>query len=94
MQILLDECVPRPLKRELADYEICIVIEMGWAGKKNGQLLRLMNQEGFAVLLTTDQNLRYEQNLEQAGVTVIVLVARSNRLPDLVPLIPDVRNAL
>jgi rRNA-processing protein FCF1 len=63
-------------------------------GKKNGQLLRLMNQEGFAVLLTTDQNLRYEQNLEQAGVTVIVLVARSNRLPDLVPLIPDVRNAL
>lgn len=94
MRILLDECAPRPLKRELADYEIRTVVEMGWSGKKNGELLRLMNQEGFTILLTTDQNLRYQQNLEQAGVAVVVLVARSNRLPDLVPLIPDVRNVL
>lgn len=94
MRILLDECVPRPLKRELADYEIRTVVEMGWSGKKNGELLRLMNQEGFTTLLTTDQNLRYQQNLEQAGVAVIVLVARTNRLPDLVPLIPDVCSVL
>ncbi|PZV16371.1 MAG: hypothetical protein DCF21_10610 [Leptolyngbya sp.] len=94
MRILLDECAPRPLKRELADYEICTVVEMGWSGKKNGELLRLMNQDGFTILLTTDQNLRYQQNLEQAGVAVIVLVAQSNRLPDLVPLIPDVRSVL
>lgn len=94
MRILLDECAPRPLKRELADYEIRTVVEMGWSGKKNGELLRLMSQEGFTVLLTTDQNLRYQQNLQQAGVAVIVLVAPSNRLPDLVPLIPDVRNVL
>lgn len=94
MRILLDECVPRPLKRELADYEIRTVIEMGWAGKKNGDLLRLMSQEGFTILLTTDQNLRYQQNLQQAGVAVVVLVAPSNRLPDLVPLIPDVYNVL
>jgi hypothetical protein len=94
MRILLDECVPRPLKRELADYEIRTVVEMGWSGKKNGELLRLMNQEGFTILLTTDQNLRYQQNLEQAGVAVIVLVALSNRLPDLVPLISDVRSVL
>jgi hypothetical protein len=94
MRILLDECAPRPLKRELADYEICTVVEMGWSGKKNGELLRLMNQDGFTILLTPDQNLRYQQNLEQAGVAVIVLVAQSNRLPDLVPLIPDVRSVL
>jgi len=94
MRILLDECAPRPLKRELADYEIRTVVEMGWSGKKNGELLRLMSQEGFTVLLTTDQNLRYQQNLEQAGVAVIVLVARSNRLPDLVSLLPDVCNVL
>lgn len=79
MRILLDECVPRPLKRELADYGIRTVVEMGWSGKKNGELLRLMNQEGFTLLLTTDQNLRYQQNLEQAGVAVVVLVAHSNR---------------
>ncbi|MEG4576513.1 hypothetical protein QUA56_28130 [Microcoleus sp. N3A4] len=94
MRILLDECAPRPLKRELADYEIRTVVEMGWSGKKNGELLQLMSQEGFTILLTTDQNLRYQQNLQQAGVAVIVLVASSNRLPDLLPLIPNARNVL
>lgn len=94
MRILLDECVPRPLKREFTDYEIRTVVEMGWSGKKNGELLQLMDQESFTVLLTTDQNLRYQQNLQQAGVAVVVLVAPSNRLTDLVPLIPSVRSVL
>lgn len=94
MQILLDECVPKPLKRELTDYDIRTVVEMGWSGKKNGELLQLMSQAGFTILLTTDQNLRYQQNLQQAGVAVVVMVAPSNRLPDLVPLIPSVRAAL
>ncbi|MEO6861837.1 MAG: DUF5615 family PIN-like protein [Microcoleus sp.] len=94
MRLLLDECVPRPLKRELRDYEVKTVVEMGWAGKKNGELLKLMMQERFTILLTTDQNLRYQQNLQQAGVAVIVMVAPSNRLPDLVPLIPSVCSAL
>nr|WP_289501336.1 hypothetical protein [Gloeocapsopsis sp. IPPAS B-1203] len=67
---------------------------MGWSGKKNGELLQLMVQEGFTTLLTTDQNLRYQQNLLQAGVAVVVLIAPSNRLPDLIPLIPDVCNVL
>lgn len=53
-----------------------------------------MSQEGFTILLTTDQNLRYQQNLQQAGVAVVVLVVSSNRLPDLLPLIPDARNVL
>lgn len=94
MRILLDECVPRPLKRELSDYEIRMVVEMGWSGKKNGELLQLLSQEDFTILLTTDQNLRYQQNLQQAGVAVVILVARSNRLFDLVPLIPESRNVL
>jgi hypothetical protein len=94
MRILLDECAPQPLKRELEDYEIRTVVEMGWSGKKNGELLRLMNQEGFTILISTDQNLRYQQNLQQAGVAVVILVARSNRLPDLLPLMPDTRNVL
>jgi hypothetical protein len=78
MRILLDECAPRPLKRELADYDIRTVVEMGWSGKKNGEWLLLMSQEGFTILLTTDQNLRYQQNLQQAGVAVVVIVASSN----------------
>ena len=94
MQILLDECVPRPLKREFSDYDVRTVVEMGWSGKKNGELLQLMAQAGITILLTADRNLRYQQNLQQAGVAVVVLIAPSNRLPDLVPLIPDVRNRL
>lgn len=88
MRILLDECVPRPLKRELSNYQVQTVVEMGWTGKKNGELLRLIAQESFTILLTTDQNLRYQQNLQEAGVAVIVLVAKKNRLSDLIPLIP------
>lgn len=53
-----------------------------------------MAQEGFTILLTTDQNLRYQQNLQQAGVAVVVLVVPSNRLPDLLSFIPDARNVL
>ena len=94
MQILLDECAPRPLKRELADYKVRTVVEMGWSGKKNGELLKLMSQEGFTILLTTDQNLRYQQNLQQAGVAVVVLVASSNKLSDLLPLMPNARSVL
>jgi hypothetical protein len=94
MRILLDECAPRPLKREFLDYEIRTVVEMGWAGKKNGELLQLMRQEGFTILLTTDQNLCCQQNLQEAGVAVVVLVALSNKLSDLLPLISDARSVL
>jgi hypothetical protein len=94
MRILLDECAPRPLKRQLVEYDIKTVVEMGWSGKKNGELLQLMSQEGFTILLTTDQNLPYQQNLQQAGVAVVVLVAQSNKLADLLPLLPDARKVL
>jgi hypothetical protein len=94
MRILLDECVPRPLKREFADYAIRTVVEMGWAGTKNGKLLKLMMEENFTILLTTDQNLRHQQNLEEAGVAIVVMVAQTNRLPDLIPLVPNVYAAL
>jgi hypothetical protein len=94
MRILLDECAPRRLKREFADYAIRTVVEMGWSGKKNGELLKLMQQEKFTALLTTDQNLRYQQNLSQAGVAIVVLVATTNKLIDLLPLVPEAIFAL
>jgi hypothetical protein len=53
-----------------------------------------MQQAQFTILLTTDQNLRYQQNLDQTGVAVVVMVAPSNRLPDLIPLIPQVCEVL
>ena len=94
MRVLLDECVPRPLRREFPNHDVRTIREMGWAGKKNGELLALMAADGFEVLLTVDQNLQHQQNLAAAGVAVVVMVAASNRLPDLIPVIPAVEAAL
>ena len=94
MRILLDECVPRPLRREFAGHDIHTVQEMGWTGKKNGELLALMARDGFEVLLTVDQNLRYQQNLAGSSIAVVVMFAPTNRLQDLIPLVPKVSAAL
>lgn len=94
MRILLDECVPKPLKREFAELDLKTVVEMGWTGTKNGALLKLMLEAGFTILLTSDQNLKYEQNLQPTRIAVIVMVARTNRLTDLLPLKSKVREAL
>ncbi len=94
MRILLDECVPRPLRRELTGHDVSTIQEMGWAGKKNGELLALVAGAGFEVLLTVDQNLRHQQNLAASEVAVVVMVAPSNRLADLVPLVPKLEAAL
>lgn len=67
---------------------------MGWSGRKNGELLRLMAGQGFEVLLTGDQGLRHQQNLRSAGIAVVALVTTSNRLADLLPLMPAVLAAL
>ncbi len=94
MRILLDECVPRPLRREFVGHTVSTIRDMGWAGKKNGALLALMAAAGFEVLLTVDQNLRYQQNLTTTGVAVLILIASSNRLDQLVPLVPSAMIAL
>ena len=94
MRILLDECVPRPLRREFPRHDVRTIREMGWAGTKNGALLALMAAAGFEVLLTVDRGLRHQQNLTAAGVAVVVMVATSNRLADLIPVVPAVEAAL
>jgi hypothetical protein len=94
MRILLDECVPRRLGREFPGHDVHTVPGMGWSGQKNGQLLRSMAGESFDILITVDQNIRHQQNLKAAGVAVVVLVAATNRLADLLPLIPATLAAL
>ena len=58
MKLLIDECLPRTLKRLLGDHECRTVQEMGWSGKKNGVLLSLAELE-FDVLVTVDQGMEY-----------------------------------
>ncbi len=93
MKVLLDECVPRKLRRELAEHEVFTVTERGWSGIKNGKLLALA-EAVFDVFLTVDQNLKYQQNLKAFNIGVILLVARNNRLKTLLPLMPEVREAV
>jgi hypothetical protein len=94
MRVLLDECVPRPLKQELAEHEVSIVQELGWAGKRNGELLVLIRSSDFEVFVTTDQNIEKQQNLSKAGVRLIVLIAKSNKLRALLPLVPKLKEAI
>ena len=86
--------MPRKFRRALLAHTVRTIREMGWAGKKNGDLLALMAGQGFEVLLTVDQNLRYQQNVPASGVAVVVLVSRTNRTGDLLPLVPDLELAL
>jgi predicted nuclease of predicted toxin-antitoxin system len=93
MRVLLDECLPRRLKALLPGHEVKTVPEAGWAGKKNGELLKLA-VGSFEVFVTVDQNLSYQQNLIQADVAVVVLAAGSSRFEDLRPLMPRLLTTL
>ncbi len=75
MRVLLDECLPRRLKRELVGHDARTVPEMGWASKRNGELLALAAAE-FDVFLTVDRNLSYQQDVSAFDIAVVVLVAR------------------
>ena len=94
MRLLLDECVPAPLKGELPGHDVSTAHDMGWSAKDNGELLALMLANGFDCLVTVDQNLPFQQTVSAAGVAVAVLVAPTNRLKELRPLVPALREAL
>ena len=93
-RVLLDECVPRPLRREFPGLAVSHVVDEGWAGRRNGDLLQQMLDAGFTVLLTVDRNLAYQQNVAAAGVAVVVVKARTNRMRDLRPAVPTIRAAI
>ncbi|MGA2589061.1 MAG: DUF5615 family PIN-like protein [Bryobacteraceae bacterium] len=89
MRVLLDECIPRRLAGSFSDYDCLTVPEAGFAGKKNGELLSMAERAGFGVLVTMDTGIEYQQNLRGRRIGIIILRARSNRLADLLPLVPD-----
>ena len=89
MKILLDESLPRRLKAHFKDFKTKTVPEAGWQGKKNGELLKLM-QEEFDVFITADQNLQYQLNLRNTTILIIIIKASSNRYEDLCKLAPKI----
>ncbi|HEY5041277.1 MAG TPA: DUF5615 family PIN-like protein [Verrucomicrobiae bacterium] len=77
MKILLDECVPWPMHRLLTGHECRTAQQQGWGGIKNGRLLQLA-EGGFDLFITSDQNLRYQQNL--SGRSIAILELSTNKL--------------
>lgn len=94
MRALLDEQLPRQLAPYLVGHEVRTTQQQGWAGLKNGDLLKQALAAGFEVFITGDQNLEFQQNLKQSGLFVVVLVAASNALEDLLPRIPTALTAI
>lgn len=94
MRILFDEDAPRPLRRHLSGHDVKTVQEMGWSGKKNGELLDLSAENGFDVFLTFDQNLVQQQNLTGRPIAIVVMVAPNKRMDTLIPMVPDLLTVL
>ena len=75
MKLLLDESLPRQLADHFPDeFEINTVQRMGWAGSKNGDLLRLAASHGFDALITADQGIEHQQNIDRLPVPVVVMM--------------------
>lgn len=88
MKMLLDECVPKQLKNHFKDWDTSTVVEQGWSGVKNGNLMKLCVDNQFDILLTIDKNMMYQQNLEKYPVIVVVFNSGTSRIEELLGFIP------
>lgn len=89
MRILLDECLPAGLGRDLVGHEVNTAPKMGWAVLKNGALPSRAVAAGFDVFLTVDKNLPKQQKLADFQIAVVVLRCATNDISDLRRLMPD-----
>ncbi len=92
MRILFDVNVPEPLRRYLAEHNVDTADEKGWARIRNGNLLDNAERDGYEIVITGDQNMRYQQNM--AGRQVAVIVLLSNRWPRVQLRIEEIRASL
>jgi len=77
MKILFDQGTPVPLRRHLHPNSVDTAAELGWSQLSNGDLIAAAESEGYNLLITTDQNLRYQQNLSDRKIGIIVLTTTS-----------------
>lgn len=94
MRILLDEDVPRQLKREMTGHDVSTVGEVGRSGIRNGVLLDLAADSGFELFLTCDQNLPHQQNVPALRLALIVVAVPKTKLETLCLLVPDMLEIL
>lgn len=86
MKVLLDECLDRRLKSHIQADEVKTVQECGWAGFSNGTLLRKA-EASFDIFVTIDRNLRFQQNLSEFSIAIVLLMVGSDTLEDLIPAV-------
>jgi hypothetical protein len=84
MRVLPDHSVPAPLRRYLIGHQVTEAVEQGWERLENGDLLTAAETAGFEVLVTSDKNIRYQQNL--TGRTIAIVVLSQVQWPALRPL--------
>ena len=77
MKILFDQGTPVPLRRHLVEHTVTTAYEQGWSNLSNGDLLNAAEEAGYQVFVTTDQNLRYQQNLCECRMAIVVLLSTS-----------------
>jgi hypothetical protein len=77
VRILFDQGTPAPLRDCLALHEVSTAFELGWSRLRNGELLDAAEGEGFAVLVTTDSKLKFQQNLDSRRIAIVVLLSTS-----------------
>jgi hypothetical protein len=73
VRVLFDQGTPEPLRHLLAQHEVATAYERGWSRLKNGELLEAAENEGYEVLVTTDSNLKHQQNLQRRRIAIVVL---------------------
>lgn len=88
MRILFDQGTPVPLRRHLHPGTVDTTHGMGWSTVTNGDLLKLAEDNGYDIFVTTDQNLRYQQNLGGRRMGIVVLMSTSwpriqRRIPEI-----------
>ena len=77
MKILFDQCTPVPLRKYLSGHSVNTAFECGWSQLQNGELLEISEKEGYQLLISTDQNLKYQQTLSDRHLAIIVLLSAS-----------------
>lgn len=93
MRILLDENVPRKLKQAFPGLIVATVGDMGWAGVRNGELLQRA-ENVFDVLITVDKGVQHQNSLDSKNIALIMLIVRWNKLRYLLPLVPQILQAI
>lgn len=95
MRILFDQGTPVPLRKMLPEHLVITAYECGWQTLENGSLIAAAEADGFEVIITTDQNLKYQQNLQRRNISILVLTSTSwPRIREYVSAIQEALNNL